>query len=609
MKPILAKITYYLILIILVNSHQATEAEIKYSVEITDASHHLAEVTILFPETNAGTIDFIMPAWRLGKYQILNLANGIRKFNVSDTQGKEIAVRKIDKNTWRATLDHPSKLAVSYDLYANQLDSRSRHIDDTHAYLDGVSTFIYSPEFINTKLSVELNVPKGWRSRSGMEKQAEHHFLAENYQVLASSPIETGIHEYFSFKAAGKEYELVIWGEGNFSGKKIVADYKKMVVEHGKLWGDYPFDRYLFIVHAAPGLKGATEHINSTIIQREAMGFEKKEDYQKFLSTSSHEFVHTWNVKSYRPWGIHDYDFTQENYSDLLWITEGSTSYFGEILLVRAGLLSVEDYLKNMAKNIQAYQERPGHKVMTAKQASFNVWIEPSGDRAHNASVNIYKKGNLLSLLMDVTLLKDTAAAAGYAELHKKLYQLFPVPDKGFTANDIQQLMQEISDQDYSEFWKRYMESTATIDFDELLLLLGLKFAKMDSDKKSDRVILSGIKLNEIKETNTISILTKDTPGWKAGLAAEDTLVAINGIKLEPGKFALLMSKFRQEDEVKISFFRRNRLLETLMKIEMSPATKSNLVHVESPSEQQKLNYKKWLGVAWPNKSKENSAE
>jgi len=349
MKLILAKIIVYLLLIILANSLQANENEVRYSIEITDATHHLAEVTVLFPKTDNRTIDFILPAWRLGKYQILNLANGIRNFKVSDTHGDDISVQKIDKSTWRATLDKPSKLAVSYDLYANQLETRVRHIDDTHAYLDGVGTFIYSPEFLNTKLSVELDVPKGWQSRSGMKKKAKHRFLADNYQVLASSPIESGIHEYYSFKADGKKYELVIWGNGNFSGKKIVADYKKMVVEHGKLWGDYPFDHYLFIVHAAPGLRGATEHINSTVIQREAMGFKKEEDYQQFLSTSSHEFVHTWNVKSYRPWGLHDYDFTQENYTDLLWITEGSTSYFGEILLVRAGLLSVKNYLKATA--------------------------------------------------------------------------------------------------------------------------------------------------------------------------------------------------------------------------------------------------------------------
>lgn len=609
MKLVLIKIIVYLWLIFLVSSHRADENEVKYLIEITDASHHLAEVTVLFPRTESGTIDFIMPAWRLGKYQILNLANGIRNFRVSDSSGDKVYVQKIDKSTWRATLDKPSKLAVSYDLYANQLESRVRHIDDTHAYLDGVGTFIYSPEFKNLKLSVELDVPKGWQSRSGMEKKAKHLFQADNYQVLASSPIETGIHEYYSFKADGKKYELVIWGDGNFSGKKIVDDYKKMVVEHGKLWGDYPFDRYLFIVHAAPGLRGATEHINSTVIQRDAMGFKKTEDYNKFLSTSSHEFVHTWNVKSYRPWGLHDYDYTQENYTDLLWITEGSTSYFGDILLVRAGLLSVKDYLKNMAKNIRAYQQRPGSKVMSAQQASFDVWIEPSGDRAHNASVNIYKKGNLLSFLMDVILLKDTNAEAGYAELHKILYQRFPIPDKGFTAKDIQQLMQELSGEDYSTFWKSYMESTKSIDFDQLLSELGLRFADPEPGKDSQRTLVTGIKLNKTKNMNQISILSKGTPGWEAGLASGDTLVAVNGIKVEPGKFSLLLGKFQQEDEVKISFFRRNRLLETIMKIESIVTVKPNIVHSDSPTEQQKITYKKWLGVDWPTKSKVNSAE
>jgi len=363
-----------------------------------------------------------MPAWRLGKYKILNLANGIRQFTVTDAKGKKLAVEKIDKNSWRVITEKPTRLAVSYELYANQLETRTRHIDDSHAYLDGVSTFIYSPEFLDTKVSVVLDVPKGWHSRSGMEKTSKHKFIADSYHTLASSPIESGIHEYYTFEVDNIDYELAIWGKGNFDGNKIVKDYKKMVVEHGKLWGAYPFQRYLFIIHSTKGATGATEHLNSTIIQRDAMSFGKKKDYQKFLSTSSHEFVHSWNVKSYRPIGIHQYDYTQENYSDLLWITEGSTSYFDDLLLVRAGLLSAKEFLEKLSKEINTYQERPGRKVMSANQSSFDTWIGATGDRANNSSVNIYSKGSILSLLMDIELLKSTDANKGYAQLHKFLY-------------------------------------------------------------------------------------------------------------------------------------------------------------------------------------------
>ncbi len=327
---------------------------------------------------------------------------------------------------------------------------------------------------------------------------------------------------------------------------------------------------------------------------------EKKKDYQRFLSTSSHEFVHTWNVKSYRPVGIHQYNYTQENYADLLWITEGSTSYFDDILLVRAGLLTAEKYLTKLGEEIHTYLERPGRKVMSANQSSFDTGIASGGDRANNASVSIYSKGSILSLLMDVELLKNTNADNGYAQLHKLLYERFPAPETGFSAEDIQQLMKEISGEDYREFWQKYMVSTSDIDFDKLLLSLGLKFSQPASDKKIELEVWTGIKFSESNNKNQIYLAPKNTAAWHAGLASGDYLLAINGIKIESGKFDLLIDKFKDKDEVKVTFFRRNRLKETTMEINTRSKKKPKLVYVKEPSDLQIRMYEKWLGVDWP---------
>ncbi|MCP3675505.1 MAG: M61 family metallopeptidase [Gammaproteobacteria bacterium] len=599
------KVVFVLVIILTSSFIHAAINTVNYSIKIADADHHLAEVTVLFPHTDSKTVDFIMPAWRLGYYKVLNLANGIRHLRVTDTKGNDLKAKKVDKNTWRVYLDKPTKIAVSYQLYANQLARRARHIDDTHAYLDGVSTFIYSPEFIDKRLTVELDVPYAWRSRSGMKRRGKHKFEANNYHILASSPIETGIHEYYTFEADDKDYELVIWGKGNFDGKKIVEDYKKMVVEHGKMWGGYPFQKYLFIVHATSDATGATEHINSTVIQRDAMGFADKIDYQSFLSTSSHEFIHTWNVKAYRPIGIWKYDYTQENYSDLLWISEGSTSYFSDQLLVRAGLLTAKDYLIDLAEKVQIYIDRPGRKVMTAQQSSFDAWIEDGGDRANNSSVNIYTKGNMLSLLMDVELLKSTDATEGYAQLHKLLYERFPISERGFSSQDIQDLLKEISGKDFSKLWKSKMESVGNINFKDLFLSLGLEMSHGDS---TDQDIWTGIIMSELENNNKISMVPQNTPAWKAGLAADDILVAINGIKVQEGKFKLLINKFNAEDEVKVTFFRRNLLKETVMELESKPSTPLELTYIENATELQKKMYAKWLGVDWPADEKESQS-
>ena len=601
----LLKTAITLFIFMSLTANYAADKKVNYSLKITDAPHHLAEVTVLFPKSEAETIDFIMPAWRLGKYTILDLANGIRNFTVTNADGKELSVKKIDKNTWRVKLSNPTKIAVSYQLYANQLNTRTRHIDDTHAYLDGASSFIYSPEFMDNGLTVELDVPDQWRSQSGMKRLGKHRFRADNYDTLASSPIETGIHEYYKFSADDRDYEVVIWGKGNFDGPKIVKDYKKMVVEHGKMWGGYPFQRYLFIIHATTNARGATEHINSTIIQREAMGFSAIEDYRRFISTSSHEFVHTWNVKAYRPKGIQKYDYEKENYSDLLWIAEGSTSYFGELLLVRSGLLEPKVFLDALAKKVETYLDRPGRKVMSANESSFDTWIEGGGNRANNASVNIYSKGNLLSLLMDVELLRDTNAEKGYAEVHKLLYERFPVKEKGFTATDIKQLMQEISNKDYTEMWKNKMESTGDIDFISLFESLGLKFSRTEEkteaedDTSDDKEIYTGMVLSKSSSDNTVSRVPEGTPAWKAGIAAGDVLLAINGIKIESGKLKLLLDRFKSGDEVNVTYFRRNLLKESNMELSERSSQALKLVAIDNATDLQKRMFTKWLGVDW----------
>ena len=605
-------ITFFLFMSL--SANYAADKKVNYSLKITDAAHHLAEVTVLFPMSEAESVDFIMPAWRLGKYTILDLANGIRHFNVTDTNGKQLSVKKIDKNTWRVKLNNPTKLAVSYQLYANGLNTRTRHIDDTHAYLDGASSFIYSPEFMSNELIVELDVPNPWRSQSGMKRLGKHRFTANNYDILASSPIETGVHDYYQFSADNRDYEVVIWGKGNFNGPQIVKDYKKMVVEHGKMWGGYPFKRYLFIIHATTNVRGATEHINSTVIQTEAMGFTSKEDYRRFISTSSHEFVHTWNVKAYRPKGIQVYDYEKENYSDLLWIAEGSTNYFGELLLVRSGLLDPKIFLEALAEKVQKYLDRPGRKVMSANEASFDRWIEGGGDRANNASVNIYTKGNLLSLLMDVELLKATNAEKGYAEVHKLLYERFPVNEKGFTADDIKLLMQEISTKDFSEMWQTNMESTGEIDFTSLFDSLGLQFSRGEESNEegeiSDTVVIyTGLVLSESSGDNKVTGVPEGSPAWKANLAPDDVLLAINGIKIEPGKFRLLLEGFNSGDEVKVTYFRRNLLKETNMELSKRSSKSLKLLPIDNASELQKRMYTKWLGVEWEEKKDSQSED
>ena len=582
--------------------------KVEYRLDISNPDQQYADVTVLFPESAESYIDVTMGTWRTGRYEILELANGVRHLKASDTTGTNLPAKKINKHTWRIYLSEPTKVVVTYQLYANQLELRTRHIDDTHAYLDGVATFMYSEAFIDNPLEIDLKVPQGWRSRSGMTATGRHAFKADNYHILASSPIETGFHDYYEFEVSGKTYELVIWGKGNFDPQRILSDYKKMIPIFGDVWGNYPFDRYLFIIHSADGLRGATEHINSTIIQRDSMSFNDKEEYHSFLSTSSHEFVHTWNVKQYRPEGMQRYDYSQENYSYLLWITEGSTSYLADLLLMQSDVIPLKDYLTKLAKNINNYLNRPGTSVQSATEGSFDTWINPRGHQGTNDSVSIYNEGLILSLFMDIKLISDTQGEGNYRQLHRLLYERYPVPEKGFSASDVQALLTELGSKDANEIWQKHMESANPVNISELLAQVGLEFLPYGKTAKQPLYMVdTGITFTQ--DSNKISQVLRGTDAWQAGLTLNDEIVAVNGIKLNPGKWQDILSTYADNDEVRVSYFRRNILRETPLVISRTLKSKPTIVPVKNPTEAQKALFKAWTGKDLPLKKTETNSE
>ena len=340
----------YLLAAALMVAAATAQARVDYAIDLTSPEHHLGQVSIDFPATSGTYLDVKMPAWRTGRYTILDLANGVRRFSATDGQGHPLSWHKIDKSTWRIDLAQPSAVHVGYELYANELGLRTRHIDDSHAYLDASATFMYADKYRADDVSVTLNVPRGWNSFSGLNSTGPQRFAAANWDILVDSPIETGLDRSYRFTEGGRDYEVVFWGEGNFDPQGVVADIRKIVPQAASIWSGYPFQRYVFMIHATDGAGGATEHRNSTVIQIPRWSFQPRDKYLGFLSTTAHEFIHTWNVKYYRNAGMVPYNYQSENYTDLLWLEEGSTEYFADPFLLRAGLMKPDEYFEGLVQ-------------------------------------------------------------------------------------------------------------------------------------------------------------------------------------------------------------------------------------------------------------------
>ncbi|WP_394388374.1 M61 family metallopeptidase [Shewanella woodyi] len=573
----------------------STQAEVQYRIDLNQSQHHLAQVEVSFPQSSAEQLEVQLPVWRTGKYQVLPLADGVRFFTAKDDKGNVLPVTRTASGEWQVALSQPTSVSISYQLYLNKLGQRVGHIDASHAFLDASGTFVYSPEFRYEPIEVEMSVPSNWQSHSGMDSgEGVNTFVADNYDVLVDSPIETGVNQLRRFSADGRDYELVIWGEGNYDIEKMVTDLTKLSGEADAIWDGYPFDRYVYMVHATSGASGATEHLNSTIIQRPRFSYREREDYLGFIKTASHEFIHTWNVKAYRPQGLVPYDYQDENISELLWIAEGSTSYFQSQLLLRAGVITAKEFLDDLAKRIARSEVTPGREVQSVAEASANQWASSRGDYAINHSTNIYSEGFLVSLALDFSLLDETDLEHSYRDVHKALYRDHKIP-LGYDVRDVQNILKELTDEDYSTWWQRHVNDPLTLDFPDLLSQAGLKIGYGDDSKA---VAYSGMTVDG--SSLKLKQVLRNGPAWNAGIVLGDEIVAINGLKVTASGFEARIKDFKPGAEVEVTLFSDDKLKSVVMTLGEKQSGKLTLESVKKPSRSQKAFFKAWSGIDWP---------
>lgn len=571
---------------------------VHYTLRISNAAQHTAEVTARFPASAEADPVVQLPNWRTGRYKILPLANGLRAVSAKTLDGTPVPVRKTDKAAWQLDLAPGVPYELSYQLYANELGLRTRHIDDSHAYLNGGAVFVYSAEFRANPIEVKLEVPAGWQSRSGMPYgNCGHCFKADDYDVLTDSPIETGIHSFYQTQVDGRPIELLIWGEGNHDGEAMLKDFAAMAKTTNALFGSVPYQRYLFIVHATDAVSGATEHLNSTVIQINRWNFAPRSEYLKFARTAAHEFFHTWNVKAYRPAELVPYDYQKENFSNLLWISEGHTSYFENLIALQAGVQDEKQYLGDVSSTLNGYLRTPGRFVQSANESSFDEWIQPEGDRHQNASVSIYPKGEMLGLTMDLILRKESKGRQGLIDLHRILWQKHRVDQGGFTEADVLAALQKLSGRSWQDFWKRYVAGTEELP---VLPLLGDVGVNWVADKKPDDgkpFYWTGLTLasGTDAEFAVVRGVEENSPAWKAGITAGDIIASVNGFKVSAKSAEARLQSFGDR-EMNLNIFRREKLQSVKFSADQKPGAAMKLEADAKASPAQQALRKAWLG-------------
>jgi predicted metalloprotease with PDZ domain len=496
-------------------SDDAPLAAINYRLTMARPATHLFEVQIevrTAQDMGPEYLDFQMPRWSPGRYSVFNFAMNVQEFGAypfcRETACLEapLPVTRIDDQTWRVQTLNNQRLMVSYKVFGNNLSGTFSQLNERHANFNGGSVFMYIVGHKPDPVRLRIDPPAGWRIVNGwMESPDQREWQFPNYDILIDTPTEIAPNwtmEQFNWQ--GKTYRVVVHSLGAEGGKRraLVSGIEKIVRAETAMWGTPEFDSYTFLIHfAADGESGdGMEHLTSTqIITPGALA--DQGELENALDGAAHEFFHVWNVKRLRPVELGPWDFTRPLRTRSLWIAEGITNYYGHLMQRRAGIWTDARLLERLGQQIAEVENAPGSRLMSAEESSIVAPFLDGGAHAQrnnldNTSVNYYPKGEVLGLMLDLLIRRETAGRASLDDVMRRMYQKFYVESaadtyylrgRGYAVEDFERTASEVAGRDLQDFFKRYVRGVETPPYDEALATVGLRLVRAPSRAAGER--------------------------------------------------------------------------------------------------------------------------
>ena len=572
---------------------------IQYKLGMSQPWTHLFEVEVSYSglPRSGETFDLLLPVWRSGRYVVFDFAGDVQEFSAQDGKGSPLGWEKTDKMTWHIRKGSSTTVTAKYKVYANEVNQRTKEMNDQGAFLDGSAVFMYADKYRGLPLTLTVTPYRDWHVTTGLEnaKGAKNTLTSPTYDYLIDCPLFVGNQLDVEFEAGGRPHVLSILGEGNYDTKKMVKDITKLVEANKELWGSLPYQRYVFMLHVSPRHGGGTEHINSTAMGTRPWGFTNTNSYNGFLGLVSHEYFHTWNVKQIRPKGISPYDWTKENYTKELWVSEGTTSYYTSRMMMRAGLSTPARYVDQLPGQIQGDRQKPGNKLQSATESSFDAWIKywKQNEQAFNAETDYYDRGSDISLFLDLEIRNRSNNKASLDNVMKAMYERFPWNGTGFTVDDFRKVCDEFAGSSLKQFFDDHVYGTKPLEWEKVLLYAGLE-AKSKTEQKAWFGAFIGGEPPRIRWQ-----VAAGSPAYIAGLDLNDEIIALNGYRVSANDFNTRIGEMKAGDVVKLTVMRSDELREFNVTLVNNPVPGYTVTKVSDPTDLQKAIYESWVMTKW----------
>lgn len=611
-----------------------------YALSFTDPAGHLIDVEMTLPAPVAGQ-RIAMPSWIPGSYLMREFARHVVTLS-AEQSGKTIAAEKLDKSTWQFHCAADAPLLVRYRLYAWDRSVRACYFDQSRGFVNAAAALMQDLAQPDAACTLEVRVPtfaaaSMWRCATAMSARAIDArgfgtYLAASYDELIDHPIECGDFDEVSFEAGGVPHRFIVSGRHRGDLERLRVDSQKICQGHCDLFasrspadiGDAgkaataPFDHYLFMLHVVDDGYGGLEHRASTALisprnDLPVIGDASiSEGYCDLLGLISHEYFHAWNVKRIKPAAFMTangaYDTARESYTRLLWIFEGFTSYYDDLMLKRVGLITEADYLKLLGRRLSQLVRAPGAALQSVTDASFDAWIKyyRADENAPNSQFSYYLRGSFIALALDLAQRASGDDTPTLDDIMHAMWREFGLTGRGLPEDPTEWLSQQ-AERDLTTFFDRYVTGCDNPDWAALFKPFAIEYRTRPSASAADR----GGRDEAATETNarTLGLLFADasgglpalkhvlsgSAGGQAGLSAGDTVIAIDGLRATATSLGKHLARFKPGDALRVSYFRHDALHETVLTIP-TPAHDSVWLRVTTDDPVAVARRALWLG-------------
>ncbi|GAB5523432.1 MAG: PDZ domain-containing protein [Roseivirga sp.] len=561
-----------------------------YKFTFTNPNTHFIEISLQIESKTANTV-LRLPSWRPGRYQVQNFAKNVKDVRAYNSTGNLIDIKKISKDAWKLD-NQPGPITISYRYYAFVMDAGNSWLDDEQLYINFINCAMYAEELMQEPCLVSLDIPGHYQIATGLKTENNGAFSAPSYYQLVDSPlIASPTLRKISYIVEQHLFNVWIQGDLPKTDEEVIKDFKPFTELQMKVMGGFPCEEYHFLFQCLPYKHyHGVEHWNSTVI---TMGpseeLKERALYKEFLGVSSHELFHTWNVIRLRPEEMMPYDFQSENYHETGFVTEGVTTYYGDLFLARCGVFDRTEYLAELNKLLKRHYDNEGRKHYSVAASSYDLWLDGYERGIPGRKVSIYNEGALAALILDLKIRLKTDSAQSLDDVMRLMWQRHGKNLKGYSYHDYQRAAETIYGESLADYFDQIISGTKGYEseLEHLLASFGLKFELKASVKPEEASF--GIRLIKHEERFFVDQIATGSAAEKV-LSAKDEILTANAVAFD--------GTWPERDEVTLELNRFGRKLSfTLIKEQQIHFPIYQVAFCEDATDKDKENLEKWIGV------------